>query len=90
MRETPAPAAESALPAPAPARRRSPRSLHSAVAVASPALGYGGYLGYNWFVEGRFLVIDRRRLCRREHGDHRRQDPGVMSSKSTVADNGGP
>ena len=34
---------------------RSPRRFILA-AVALAALGYGGYWGYNWFVEGRFLV----------------------------------
>ncbi len=57
-----APAVREAAPpkseAPAPSgssRRRSPRSLLLG-AVALLALGYGGYLGYNYLVEGRFLV----------------------------------
>ncbi len=34
---------------------RSPRRLILPV-IFLAAVGYGGYLGYNWFVEGRFLV----------------------------------
>ena len=30
--------------------------LHSARRRSSPRSGYGGYLAYDWFVEGRFLV----------------------------------
>jgi membrane fusion protein (multidrug efflux system) len=54
LRETAAPKGETPAPG-APARRRSPRTLLLG-AVALAALGYGAYLGYNWLVEGRFLV----------------------------------
>ena len=39
----------------APGRARSPRRFVLPL-VAMAALGYGVYWGYNWFVEGRFLV----------------------------------
>ena len=39
----------------APGRARSPRRFVLPL-VALAALGYGVYWGYNWFVEGRFLV----------------------------------
>jgi membrane fusion protein (multidrug efflux system) len=53
VRDTPATAAETAD---SPARpRRSRRRLILPVVVIA-GLGYGGYLAYNWFVEGRFIV----------------------------------
>jgi membrane fusion protein (multidrug efflux system) len=54
LREIAAPKGETPAPG-APVRRRSPRTLLLG-AVALAALGYGAYLGYNWLVEGRFLV----------------------------------
>ena len=42
-------------PPSAPARARSPRRFVLPL-VALAAVGYGVYWGYNWFVEGRFLV----------------------------------
>jgi membrane fusion protein (multidrug efflux system) len=42
-------------PPTAPGRARSPRRFVLPL-VALAALGYGVYWGYNWFVEGRFLV----------------------------------
>jgi membrane fusion protein (multidrug efflux system) len=42
-------------PPTAPGRARSPRRFVLPI-VALAALGYGAYWGYNWFVEGRFLV----------------------------------
>lgn len=47
-------APEAAAPAKAPARRSPRRFILPVVIVA--ALGYGGYVAYDWFVEGRFLV----------------------------------
>ncbi len=52
-RDTPAPAAETAASTTPP--RRSRRRLILPVVVIA-GLGYGGYLAYNWFVEGRFIV----------------------------------
>ena len=45
----------SGAPPSAPGRARSPRRFVLPL-VAMAALGYGVYWGYNWFVEGRFLV----------------------------------
>jgi membrane fusion protein (multidrug efflux system) len=45
----------SGAPPSAPGRARSPRRFVLPL-VALAALGYGVYWGYNWFVEGRFLV----------------------------------
>jgi membrane fusion protein (multidrug efflux system) len=42
-------------PPTAPGRARSPRRFVLPL-IALAALGYGAYWGYNWFVEGRFLV----------------------------------
>ncbi len=42
-------------PPTAPGRARSPRRFVLSL-VALAGLGYGAYWGYNWFVEGRFLV----------------------------------
>ena len=42
-------------PPAAPGRARSPRRFVLPL-VALAAVGYGAYWGYNWFVEGRFLV----------------------------------
>ena len=42
-------------PPTAPGRARSPRRFVLPL-VALAGLGYGAYWGYNWFVEGRFLV----------------------------------
>ena len=53
-RDAAEPPAGGAPPA-APGRARSPRRFVLPL-VALAALGYGVYWGYNWFVEGRFLV----------------------------------
>ncbi len=53
-RDAAEPPAGGAPPA-APSRARSPRRFVLPL-VALAALGYGVYWGYNWFVEGRFLV----------------------------------
>jgi membrane fusion protein (multidrug efflux system) len=53
-RDAAEPPAGGAPPA-APGRARSPRRF-ALLLVALAALGYGAYWGYNWFVEGRFLV----------------------------------
>jgi membrane fusion protein (multidrug efflux system) len=45
----------SGAPPSAPGRARSPRRFVLPL-VTLAALGYGVYWGYNWFVEGRFLV----------------------------------
>jgi membrane fusion protein (multidrug efflux system) len=45
----------SGAPPSAPGRARSPRRFVLPL-IAMAALGYGVYWGYNWFVEGRFLV----------------------------------
>jgi len=54
-----APVVARAAPAPeaiaAPKARRSARRLILPVVVLA-GLGYGGYLAYDWFVEGRFIV----------------------------------
>ena len=42
-------------PPTAPGRARSPRRFILPL-IALAAVGYGAYWGYNWFVEGRFLV----------------------------------
>ena len=49
-----APAAEAAAPAAARPRRSARRFILPAVVIAG--VGYGGYVAYNWFVEGRFIV----------------------------------
>src|SRR5271155_3351385 len=50
--------APAAAQAPAPAATRPARSPRRFIlpVIAIAALGYGGHLAYNWFVEGRFLV----------------------------------
>ena len=52
-RET-APVSQAAAPTVAPPRRSPRRFILPAVVIAG--LGYGGYLAYGWFVEGRFIV----------------------------------
>jgi membrane fusion protein, multidrug efflux system len=58
---SPPPVARDAAPvaqAPTPAATRPARSRRRFVlpVIIVAALGYGGHLAYNWFVEGRFLV----------------------------------
>ena len=61
---------------PAPKRSGGLRRLIVPVLLIA-ALGYGGKMAYDYFVEGRFLVCDRRRLCRHLDRDHRREGHGA-------------
>jgi membrane fusion protein (multidrug efflux system) len=54
-RDAAEPPAGGGAPPAAPGRARSPRRFILPL-VALAALGYGVYWGYDWFVEGRFLV----------------------------------
>jgi membrane fusion protein (multidrug efflux system) len=49
-----APTADAAAPVAARPRRSARRFILPVVVIAG--LGYGGYLAYDWFVEGRFIV----------------------------------
>ena len=67
-------------------KRRSSRKLILGFG-ALLVLALGSWYGHYWWTVGRFISLDRRRLCARRHHHARRQGRRATSRRVDVADN---
>jgi membrane fusion protein (multidrug efflux system) len=71
--------------APAEAPRR-PRNRYLLVVVLAAALGFGGWKGYDWFVDGRFIVSTDDAYVKADQSIVAAKVPGLVA-RVDVADN---